>query len=650
MGKIAANPYPGARAFQQADYAYFHGRDADSASIADLWLTNRLTILTGPVASGKTSLLLAGVYPLMPAKRTSLLPAGNLLHGMTFPFAALPEHNPLTLALLWSWSPGDIPTRLAGLTVTEFVRRFMQVGEGPVYAAIDQLDAVLLRPPPGVWPSWRQQFLAEVGQALDDHPRFHLLLVARSSALGQLTDAIGGGARYVITGLTPDQTAFAVAKPAKAAGRSYTVEAVTSIVNDLGGTTVSGPRDDGATFMEPSLVQVVCRQLWDDLPAEVTTISNHVLGAFGATDRALTAHCALVIGQVAAERGLTFTTLHEWLRYNFITDDDTRGGAFEGMPATAGQLNAVPRSLTDHHLLTVNAEGSTRCYRLLADRLIRPLKLAQADQSDALTPAQWLAAASRDLALGELDFAQRSAEQVRPSPNPDVPAPTTRQKAQAQSVLANVAYQQRRTADALPHYREAAFLLQASGDTGGAAFQLAAVGQVLLAKGDPASAVTELRAAVERAPSDLGLQTQFAVALWQYGDGAAAARILDWVLKSNGTHSEALRVRGEVLADLGQASSALADLDRAAPDRPSTRAARGLALAELGRHHAATREIDQAMADAQRNGPVLLYAARVLDLAGDKISARERAREAIDATDPPLSPPHRELALRLVGD
>ena len=649
MGKIAANPYPGSRAFQQADYAYFHGRDADSASIADLWLTNRLTILTGPVASGKTSLLLARVYPLMPAKRSSLLPAGNLLHGMTFPFAALPEHNPLTFALLWSWSPGDIATRLAGLTVTEFIRRLMQTGHGPVYAAIDHLDDALLRPPQGVWPGWRQQFLTEVGQALDDHPRFHLLLVARSSALGQLTGAIGGGARYPITGLTVDQAAFAVAKPAKAAGRPYTVDAVSSMVDDLRGTTASWPRDAGTTFMEPSLIQVVCRQLWDDLPPDVTTISNQVLGEFGDTDRALAAHCALVIGQVAAERGLTFTTLHEWLLVNFVTEDDARGGVFEGMPATVGQMNAVQRSLIDRHLLTVDANRSARCYRLLADRLIRPLRLAQA-QAGALTAAQWLAAASRDLALGELDFAQRGAEQVRPTSDPYVPAPSTRQKAQAHSVLANVAYRRHKTADALPHYREAAFLLQASDDIGGAAFQLAAAGQVLLAEGDPAAAVTELRAAVERAPSDLGLQTKFALALWQYGDGAAAARILDWVLKIDGRHPEALRVRGEVLADLGQASSALADLDRAAPDRPSTRAARGLALAELGRHHAATREIDQAMVDAEHNGPVLLYAARVLDLVGDKISARERAREAVNATDPPLSPPHRALALKLAGD
>ena len=91
------------------------------------------------------------------------------------------------------------------------------------------------------------------------------------------------------------------------------------------------------------------------------------------------------------------------------------------------------------------------------------------------------------------------------------------------------------------------------------------------------------------------------------------------------------------------------DLDHSPPNRPSARAARGLALAELGDHTAAAKEIDGAVADARRNGSVLLYAARAFDLAGDKVSAQERAIEAIDATDPPLSPAHRQLAMKLAG-
>jgi tetratricopeptide (TPR) repeat protein len=644
MGKIADNPYPGSRAFLQADQACFHGRDADTGRVTDLWMTNRLTVVTGPVASGKTSLLLAGVYPALPARRSSVLPAGSLFHGMTFPFAALPDHNPFTFALLRSWSPDDRPTRLAGLSISDFVRRFTQVGAGPAYAAIDQLDDVLLDPPPGARARWRQQFLAELTQALDDHPRLHLLLVARSETVGLLTATVGGGARHAITGLTVQNAIEALTRPAIEAGRPFTDDAISSLIDDLRTTRTAGIGDEDppvASHIEPSLLQVVCRQLWDELPASVSEISEWAIREFCGTDTALATHCAQVIGQVAAEYKLPSRRLRTWLLDTFVTDNATRGAAYEGMPSTTGLPNAVPRSLVDRHLLTRETDGSARCYRLLTSRLIEPLRIANVDRIAAPTAAEYLTAAERELALGELEFAWHNSDHALRS------SYGLREKAQAESLLGNVAHEHGRIAEALTHYREAANLLQADGDKPTAANQLAAVGQTLLAEGSAAAAVTELRAAVERAPSDLALQTLLALALWQLGEGRAAVAILNWVLTIDGGHVEARRARGEILADLGEASSAMADLDRTIPGHPSTRAARGLALAELGEHTAATEEINDAVASGQRNGPVLLYAARALNLTGDEISARELAREAIDATDPPLSPQQRQLALKL---
>jgi len=645
MGKIADNPYPGSRAFRQADHAWYCGRDADTALVIDLWMTNRLTVVTGPVASGKTSLLLAGVYPLMPAKRSAVLPAGNLFHGMTFPCAALPDHNPFTFALLRSWSPDDVPTRLAGVGISDFVRRLTPVSNEPIYAAIDQVDDLILDPPPGAYAMWRQQFLTDLAQALNDHPRLHLLLVARTEAAGLLTAAVGGGARHTIAGLSVQNATDALKEPALAAGRSFTDDAVSSVIDDLRSTRGTGADEQTpslAGHVEPSLLQVVCRQLWDELPTDVCRISEWAITEFSDADAALAAHCAQTIGQVAAEHKIPPKRLRTWLLGNFITDDGARAGAYEGMPGTAGMPNAVPRALVDHHLLTRETDGAARRYRLLSDRLIEPLRIAHVDRTAAPTATEYLEAAGRDLALGELDFAWHNAGRA-------FGAPGFREQAQAKSLLGNVAYRRGRPGQALPQYRSAANLLQAAGDTGAAATQLAAVGRVLLAAGRPAAAVAELRAAVARAPSDLGLQTQLAVALWQLGEGRTAVGILDWVLTTDGGYMEARRARGEILADLGEARSAMADLDRTVPGRPSTRAARGLALAELGDVMAATKEINDAVECAQRNGPVLLYAARALDLAGDKISAMERAKEAIDATDPPLSAPHRRLALKLAG-
>jgi hypothetical protein len=79
-----------------------------------------------------------------------------------------------------------------------------------------------------------------------------------------------------------------------------------------------------------------------------------------------------------------------------------------------------------------------------------------------------------------------------------------------------------------------------------------------------------------------------------------------------------------------------------------TRAARALALATLREHSAAHAELDAALADAPSSGPVLLYAARALELEGDRAAAAELAHRADQATDPPLSRPQRAEVQRIL--
>jgi predicted Zn-dependent protease len=132
------------------------------------------------------------------------------------------------------------------------------------------------------------------------------------------------------------------------------------------------------------------------------------------------------------------------------------------------------------------------------------------------------------------------------------------------------------------------------------------------------------------------------------GEGRAAVSVLTAVLAVDGGNTLALRARGEILAELGQAREAITDLDRVTlRERPSTRAARGLALAALGDKSGANKEIADAIAEAPLNGAVLLRAAQAKSLNGDEYAAEELARRAVDASDPGLPPHYREVALLL---
>jgi tetratricopeptide (TPR) repeat protein len=554
MGTITDGPYPGSRAFRQADHDLFFGRAAEAADIAGLWRNERCTIVSGPVACGKTSLLQAGVYPLMAAAGSDILPPGRLSYGGTFPFAALPKHNPCTLAVLRSWSPGEVATRFAGLSVGDFVRRRASLRDGVLFAAIDQMEDLLIDSGPGPRRAWQRQFFGELVQAIADEPRLHLLLVARDEAVATIRTTVGTSARYTLEPLTRQGAIDAVTGPVAGTGLSFAEGAAEKLVRDLQPGSIDaedGERYVTAELVEPAPLQAVCERLWRQLPGDVTEVTAREVRAFGDVDAALAAYCGQVIAEVADEHDLAAERVRTWLLANFTGEAGTRGPVYEGTFATAAMPNAAVRALVDRHLLSTGLKSGLRWYGLLSGRLIEPLRRATGERPRPPAPADCLRAAERALSLGELDRARRLTEQVlRAKPDLGMRAEVLRLHAGAQSLLGNIAYEQDKPGEAETRYRNAASLWEAAHDTRAAARQLAAAGKMGLAQGKASDAVNELHAAADRVPDDLAVQTELAVALWQLGEGRTAVAILTDVLGIDGGNAEALRARGEILADL----------------------------------------------------------------------------------------------------
>jgi len=608
-------PYPGPRPFLRTEQDRFFGRAIESSALTEFWQDNRIVLAVGPAASGKTSLLHAGVLPILTRNRAHVLPPGRVSGGSTFPSAALPKHNPYTLALLRSWSSGEVPTRLVDLTVRDFIRAYAQRHSGMLYAAIDQVDDL----PADLSPrqTYRDAFLAELADAVEAEPRLHLLLLAREDGAHMISAKLARAARFDL------QTSRIV------------------VIN-------GAERQIRSDRVEPSLLQAVCAHLWDSLPSDTEQITIRDVRLFGDADRALAAHCSRIVASVADNFNRQVTSVRNWLLRTLITELGTRGMAYEGVVETAGLPNTIARALEDEHLLSVELRSGSRWYELLADRLIQPLRDAVDELPPVVDPADNLAAAERALARGELDVAQRYAEATLCG------STDLRLHAEMESLLGNIAAERGEPAEAKAeaesHYRAAARLLETLRDTPAVASQLAAVGQMLIAQERPEDALDELKAAIDRMPSDPVIQTDLAVALWQLGESNAAVAVLTAVLAMDGGSTVALRARGEILADLGEARQAMLDLDRVTLEsRPSTRAARGLALAKLGDQSSANLEVDDAVAEAPWNGAVLLHAARAKALNGGENAAEELARRAVDANDPGLPPYHREVALQLAG-
>jgi len=647
MAEITTRPYPGACPFQRADGDLFFGRPHETSALADLWQTNKLTIAYGPAASGKSSLLQAGILPSIPDKRFDVLPPGRVSYGATFPFAGLPEHNPYTLALLRSWAPGESPSRLIGLTIAEYIRRRARRRGAIILASVDQAEELITDASPR-W-IYRQQFLGELACALDE-PSLHLLLVTREDGLDVLTEALGAGARQHIAALDIPSAVEALSGPARVSGRPFAPGAAKALLADLQTiqivSVIGEERYVVAEQVEPTLLQIAAAALWDNLPVGPEEITVRDVRRYSSVDTALAAHYGPMIARVADFHDMPPARLHSWLLGSFVTKLGTGTDAYEVGTSTADMPNSVAQALADSQLLAVELRSGTRWYRLLSDRLIMPLRRLPDERPAPALPAEYLRAAERAMTNGDLNSAGRYARAI----GDHAPGSDFRLRAEAESLLGNIAFEQEQTAEAERHYRTAAEQFQAAGDTAAVARELAAVGQMLLAQGKHADAVRELRSAVARVPSDPVIQTELALALWRLGDGRAAVAVLTAVLGIDAGNPDALRARGEILADLGEARAAMLDLDRVPlQDRPAARAARALAIAELGDQATATREIRSVVSEAPRNGAVLLYAARATALRGDRAAAAELARRAVDAVDPTLSPQQRKVALEMAG-
>jgi tetratricopeptide (TPR) repeat protein len=654
-------PYPGPRPFGWTDREFFFGRADDAVLLAEWWRTNKLTYIVGPAGRGKTSLLQAAILPLLRNRKLNVLPVGYLSSGVSFPAAALPPHNPYTLALLRSWSGGEASTKLASLSIRDFLGTI--TGSAPILAAIDPIDE--LDSSSGSRQRHRRDLLAELEDALHDDRRLHLLIVGREQAARLTAKVLGNGLRHEIQPLTEQQAFDAVAQPMMAAGRRFADGAAERLVKDLMTSRLAG-RNGAEQYVttddavEPVLLQVTCARLWESLPSDGSPVTVQDVRGYGDVDQALTAWVGTTISEVADEYDLSAKRMGTWLVEAFVTELGTRNKQYEGVSATARMPNAIPSTLEDRHLLSSTLQSpASRWYELISDRLVEAVRQLGVGglgydvierQDDAMSGR--LLAAERALAEGELELAKRQATALRDAAKsrtqstPEVFAFLGK----ANSLLGNIACEYGNSRDAEAHYREAMRYFAAAADSQAVGYQLTAIGHLLLEQGRTDDAVSTLDSALKRLRNDLVVRVFYATALWQLGESRAAVAVLNEALILDGDHTDALRTRGEILADLGEARDAIRDLDRVPEaDQPTTRAARGLALAELGDRRAARREIEKAISEGEQSGPALLYAARAFALIGDKLAAEENARLAADATDPPLSWRQRETARKLVS-
>ena len=106
------NPWPGLEAFDESGRDYFHGRDHEAAELLNHVLDAAVTVLYARSGLGKTSLLQAGVFPL--------LRDGDLRAGL---LSVLRDRDFLPVYVRFELKPGAAPLAQPD-TVNPFTTRF----------------------------------------------------------------------------------------------------------------------------------------------------------------------------------------------------------------------------------------------------------------------------------------------------------------------------------------------------------------------------------------------------------------------------------------------------------------------------------------------------------------------------------------------
>lgn len=521
MTRGAGRVYPGARPFDRVESSLFFGRTAEAARLGEEWLQNRVTFLSGPAGMGKSSLLTAGVLPLVESSKVSVLPVGGLSGSARCPVAALRKHNPYTLALLRSWSGADAATHLAGATVDDFVRQHAQGRDADVriLAAIDQADDLFAGPE--ARQPIRRRFLDELAIALREQPTLHLLVTIRSDVLPRITEVLGDGVQFHLDPLDIENAREAVEKPG-----FFAADAAHELVGSMRTSRiVSGPGRERLVIsdqIEPALLQVACAWLWESLQTQFSTVTLRELERHSEmnVDAALAGYCSVAIAAVATSHKIPVGWLRSWLIDTFITEVGDLDTATEGQPETAGAPTTVARALEDRYLLRAQAgqPPGSRLYELISDRLIEPLRQAPIDAPPLGSPDEYLRAAERARITGEHDLAAGLAAQVfLAAPDDDL-----RLHAEAYSLLGDLAYEQGHLEEAETRYQEAAKLYEASGNKGAVARLFAAIAQTYIDRNRLADALNHLHAAVNRT-SDATVQVELSWVMEALAQQAAQA-------------------------------------------------------------------------------------------------------------------------------
>lgn len=385
-------PYVGPQSFKRQDKEIFFGRDPEAADIFSLIIAHRTLVLYAQSGAGKTSLINAGVIPLLEAENFEVFPVTRVRGVIPEDIKSQKIPNIYVFNSLMKWEGEDAdPKRLSQISIANFLseRKHTTDEEGN-----DSLRIVIFDPfeelfslYPERWKE-REGFFSQIAEAIEADPLLRILFVIREDDLASLisyADLLPGKLRirYGLERLSQEGACQAVEGPLRGTGCSFAEGVASSLVQKLLNIRVESTSGEmielPGEYVEPVQLQVVCQKLWESLKPDETAITYEHLRKYSDVDEALRGFYENAINLTRKKTGVKEKALREWFNKKLITPDLTRGTVFRGKKSTEEIPNSAVDVLDHQHIIRAEITKGARWYELTHDRLIEPVRKSNDD-------------------------------------------------------------------------------------------------------------------------------------------------------------------------------------------------------------------------------------------------------------------------------
>src|SRR5664280_242829 len=185
-----ANPFPGPKPYSRAQVSMFFGRDHEIEQLVSLILSTSTVLLHAKSGAGKSSLLHAGVLPLLhrdfayevlPTVRFDEIRIANATDN-----GGATSSNPFINLVLNAILPQPRPEAEASerVSLSSAFAAVTRRQSGETLLLLDQFEEIFSNA--ALWQE-RKGFFSELTLALEAHPRLHAVIAIRSDYLADLT-------------------------------------------------------------------------------------------------------------------------------------------------------------------------------------------------------------------------------------------------------------------------------------------------------------------------------------------------------------------------------------------------------------------------------------------------------------------------------